>query len=74
MKRCVIVDGYNFLGVQERGFSAGNFMTEAARERLILELSGYHQRKGLAVTLVFDGWRNGLASEQHCCSSGTVEG
>ncbi len=70
MKRCVIVDGYNLLGVRERGFSAGNFMTETARERLILELSGYHQRKGLAVTLVFDGWRDGLASEQREWRSG----
>ena len=39
MKLHVIVDGYNLLGVQDRGFSKGSFMTEAARERLIRQLS-----------------------------------
>lgn len=59
MKLHVIVDGYNLLGVQARGFSAGSFMTEASRERLILDLSAYHHRKGHDVIVVFDGWRDG---------------
>lgn len=62
MKLHVIVDGYNLLGVQARGFAQGSFMTEAARERLIHELSAYHHRKGHEVIVVFDGWRDGAAT------------
>lgn len=51
----LIIDGYNLLGVR-RGLT-GNI--EARREALIRELSGYRQRKGYPVTVVFDGWRSG---------------
>lgn len=70
MKLLVIVDGYNLLGVRARGYSTSNFMTEASRERLIQELSGYHHRKGHAVTVVFDGWRDGLGTEHREFRSG----
>ena len=70
MKLHVIIDGYNLLGVRSRGFSTGNFMTESSRERLVQELSAYHQRKGHAVTVVFDGWRDGLGMEQREFCSG----
>lgn len=70
MKLTVIVDGYNLLGVRGRGFSGGNFMTEAARERLILELSTYRQRKQHDVIVVFDGWKDGLGAEHHEARSG----
>ncbi len=66
----VIVDGYNLLGVQGRGFSKGSFMTEAARERLIRQLSAYHHRKGHAITVVFDGWRDGFGTEAREFRSG----
>ncbi len=72
MKLTVIVDGYNLLGVRGRGFSGGNFMAEAARERLILELSAYRQRKQHDVIVVFDGWRDGLGAEQHEARSGVT--
>lgn len=38
---------------------------EAARETLLQRLAGYRQRKGHAITLVFDGWQGGSGSEHH---------
>ncbi|GKS58971.1 hypothetical protein YTPLAS18_24980 [Nitrospira sp.] len=70
VKLHVIIDGYNLLGVRSRGFSKGSFMTESSRELLIRELSSYHQRKGHAVTVVFDGWRDGFGTEQREFRSG----
>ena len=70
MKLHVIIDGYNLLGVRNRGLSKGGFMTESSRELLIGELSMYHQRKGHAVTVVFDGWRDGFTTEQREFRSG----
>lgn len=58
----LIIDGYNLLGV--RAAFVGGTDLEAAREGLLRELAGYRQRKGHAVTVVFDGWRQGLASER----------
>lgn len=66
------MDGYNLLGVRGRGFSGGNFLTEAARERLILELSAYLQRKQHDVIVVFDGWKDGLGPEHHEARSGVT--
>lgn len=48
--------------------SAGRL--EAAREMLLRRLAGYRQRKGHAITLVFDGWQGGWGSEQHEFQSG----
>lgn len=45
-------------------------MTEDARERLIQDLSAYHHRKGHAVTVVFDGWREGFGTEEREFRSG----
>jgi predicted RNA-binding protein with PIN domain len=56
----ILVDGYNVLGT--RGQVGPD--SERAREQLVHELMNYHQRKGHAVTVVFDGWRQGLASER----------
>src|SRR5438552_18846991 len=56
----LIIDGYNLLGV--RGGLRGD--VEARREQLIRDLAGYRQRKGHAVTAVFDGWRAGHPVEQ----------
>jgi uncharacterized protein len=56
----VIVDGYNVLGT--RGQVGPD--SERAREQLVHELMNYRQHKGHAVTVVFDGWRQGLASER----------
>ncbi len=43
---------------------------EAAREALLQRLAGYRQRKGHAITLVFDGWQGGSGAEHHEHQSG----
>lgn len=57
----LIVDGYNVLGL--RGQVGPD--SERARDQLITDLMLYRQRKGHAVTVVFDGWRQGSASQGH---------
>jgi uncharacterized protein len=56
----LIIDGYNVLG--KRGLVGPN--SEMAREQLVQELLIYRQRKGHAITVIFDGWKQGLASER----------
>ena len=43
---------------------------EAARDMLLQRLARYRQRKGHAITLVFDGWQAGFGSEHHEFQSG----
>jgi uncharacterized protein len=57
----VIIDGYNLLG--RMGQTAP--FSEMAREELIRKLMLYRQRKGHAITVVFDGWQGGLGAEGH---------
>lgn len=59
----MIIDGYNLLGARgQLGAGSGGHL-EAAREGLIRDLSRYHQQKGHAITLVFDGWQRGRTAE-----------
>lgn len=51
----IIVDGYNVIG-SERGLRGD---LEAGRAALLSELKRYRARKDHAITVVFDGWRNG---------------
>ena len=59
MSTHLIIDGYNVLG--KRGQVGPN--SEMAREQLVQELMMYRQRKGHAITVVFDGWKQGFGSE-----------
>jgi uncharacterized protein len=56
----LIVDGYNLLG--RTGAISGHM--ELAREALLRELAAYRHRKQHAITVVFDGWQRGQATEQ----------
>ena len=60
MQTHLIVDGYNLLA------GAGSLPEhlESARETLVQDLASYRHRKNHLVTVVFDGWQQGLASEQ----------
>lgn len=49
---------------------AGSGRLEAARETLLKNLAGYRQRKGHAITVVFDGWQGGLGAEHREFQSG----
>ena len=70
MAQHVIVDGYNLLGVLHAGAAGSLFASEAAREGLLRDLSVYHARKGHPLTVVFDGWKDGLPVERREFRSG----
>src|SRR5574341_620081 len=57
----LIIDGYNLLGVRGQVGRGEGLSGEAAREQLIRDLTLYRQRKGHAITLVFDGWQQGFS-------------
>jgi predicted RNA-binding protein with PIN domain len=61
----VIVDGYNLLGSRR---AEGD--PEMLREQMVRDLTEYRHRKGHPVTVVFDGWRQGLSAERHEHRSG----
>lgn len=60
----VIVDGYNLLGARGQVGRTDAANGEAAREQLLRDLSAYRQRKGHPITVVFDGWQQGVGSER----------
>ena len=49
---------------------AGSGRLEATREMLLQTLARYRQRKGHAITVVFDGWQGGLGAEHREFQSG----
>ncbi len=64
MTKHLIVDGYNLLGARGQvGRQAGGD-AESVREQLLRDLSRYRQRKPHAITVVFDGWQQGMGSER----------
>ncbi|MBI4001764.1 MAG: NYN domain-containing protein [Nitrospira defluvii] len=66
----LLVDGYNLVGSAGMAVPAGSGRLEAARETLLKNLAGYRQRKGHAITVVFDGWQGGLGAEHREFHSG----
>ena len=66
----LLVDGYNLVGSAGMAPPAGSGRLEAARETLLKNLAGYRQRKGHAITVVFDGWQGGLGAEHREFQSG----
>jgi predicted RNA-binding protein with PIN domain len=61
----LLVDGYNLLGNAGMSVASRKGQLEAAREALLQRLARYRQRKGHAITLIFDGWQAGSSSEHH---------
>lgn len=59
----LIIDGYNLLAAVERSGGNANRQSETAREALLRDLAAYRQRKGHALTVVFDGWQQGQPIE-----------
>ena len=66
----LLVDGYNLVGSAGMAVPAGSGRLETARDTLIKSLAGYRQRKGHAITVVFDGWQGGLGAEHREFQSG----
>jgi predicted RNA-binding protein with PIN domain len=58
----IIIDGYNLLASFSQG-GGGQLHSEMARESLLRDLAAYRQRKGHAMTVVFDGWQQGQPVE-----------
>jgi hypothetical protein len=60
----LIIDGYNLLAFLHRGRTASDRFAEGGRQELLRELAAYRQRKGHAVSVIFDGWQTGQPTEQ----------
>jgi len=59
----LIIDGYNLLHVRRSIFRLDPTDLERERDRLIGELSVYRRQRSCQITVVFDGWQGGWASE-----------
>ena len=62
----LIIDGYNLLALDKR-LDRG---LEQSRNSLINKLVRYRQAKPMNLTVVFDGWRSGSASETRLAQDG----
>lgn len=62
----LIIDGYNLLALDKR-LDRG---LEQSRNSLIDNLVRYRQAKPMNLTVVFDGWRSGSASETRLAQDG----
>ncbi len=60
----LIIDGYNLLHVNRSSASFNPVELQWERERLIDRLSAYRQQKACDITVVFDGWQGGWATEK----------
>jgi uncharacterized protein len=63
----LLIDGYNLLGASGAVARTSNLHSDMARESLLRDLASYRQRKGHALTVVFDGWQQGrpIESREH---------
>jgi predicted RNA-binding protein with PIN domain len=59
----IIIDGYNVTGIHH-----GNM--EAARDGLLQALKEYNASRRHAITVVFDGWKDGPGAQQSRVSGG----
>ncbi len=60
----LIIDGYNLLHVNRLLIHLNPVQLQWERERLIDQLSAYQKLKPCRITLVFDGWQGGWATER----------
>ncbi len=65
MGKHLIIDGYNLLGARGKIGGQGAQTHEFLREELLQELAQYRIRTRHAVTVVFDGWQQGMGTEHH---------
>jgi len=59
----LIIDGYNLLGARGQVGRPAGRDAGSGRERLLVELAAYRQRKPHPITVVFDGWQEGSGME-----------
>ena len=60
----LIIDGYNLLHVSRSLIHLNPVQLQWERERLIDQLSAYQKLKPCRITVVFDGWQGGWATEK----------
>jgi len=60
----LIIDGYNLLHVGQSPVQMTSEDLERKRDRLIEGLAWYRQMRPCNVTIVFDGWQGGWATER----------
>lgn len=60
----LIIDGYNLLHVSRSLIHLNPVQLQWERERLIDQLSAYQKLKPYRITVVFDGWQGGWATEK----------
>jgi len=59
----LLIDGYNLIGTAHQNL-------EKERSKLIEDLSKYSKKTGHDVTVVFDGWKNGMGAETNMMIGG----
>jgi uncharacterized protein len=60
----LIIDGYNLLHVGRSLIQLNAMDLQRERDRLIDQLSAYRTQKPCDITVVFDGWQGGWATEK----------
>ncbi len=60
----LIIDGYNLLHVSRSLIHLNPLQLQWERDRLINQLSAYQKMKPCRITVVFDGWQGGEATEK----------
>lgn len=59
----ILIDGYNLIGTAHQDL-------EKERGKLIEDLSKYSNKTGHDITVVFDGWKNGMGAETNVMIGG----
>ena len=59
----ILIDGYNLIGTAYQDL-------EKERGKLIEDLSKYSNKTGHDITIVFDGWKNGMGAETNMMIGG----
>jgi predicted RNA-binding protein with PIN domain len=59
----LIIDGYNLLHSGRSLINLSAAQLQSQRDHLVREIVKYNQQKSLEITVVFDGWLGGWASE-----------
>lgn len=59
----ILIDGYNLIGTAHQDL-------EKERGKLIEDLSKYSNKTGHDITVVFDGWKNGMGAETNMMIGG----
>ena len=66
----IIIDGYNLIRQSDSLRRLERFSLEEGRNELIKRVAGYRRLKGHKTTVVFDGWMDGSAREEHLKETG----